>query len=217
MGTRPESPRHRSIPNLGGHLIRTDRHRSRPFCDSCARWWSTPGRCRSRRRQWSTRKTPFGPRRRSRDPAARGTSCRQVATQGTRGVPGEKGRREGDEILELARARAERLVQRTEVVRTAEQRARQLVETAREGTRRMRERPRTTAIRNWPASRASWAPPVTPSPRVAGASRRPCWTGIENGGAPEAAEAERAVERPTRRARPPSTRTAFFDQDAEGT
>jgi len=41
-----------------------------------------------------------------------------------------KVRREGDEILELARSRAERLVQRTEVVRTAEQRARQLVETA---------------------------------------------------------------------------------------
>ncbi|HBM56577.1 MAG TPA: hypothetical protein DD388_08095, partial [Acidimicrobiaceae bacterium] len=49
-----------------------------------------------------------------------------------------KVRREGDEILELARSRAERLVQRTEVVRTAEQRARHLVETAREETRRMR-------------------------------------------------------------------------------
>ena len=46
--------------------------------------------------------------------------------------------REGDEILELARSRAERLVQRTEVVRTAEQKARQLVETAREESRRMR-------------------------------------------------------------------------------
>ena len=46
--------------------------------------------------------------------------------------------REGDEILELARSRAERLVQRTEVGRTAEQKARQLVETAREDSRRMR-------------------------------------------------------------------------------
>ena len=46
--------------------------------------------------------------------------------------------REGDEILELARSRAERLVQRTEVVRTAEQTARRLVETAREDSRRMR-------------------------------------------------------------------------------
>ena len=38
-----------------------------------------------------------------------------------------KVRREGDEILELARARAERLVQRNEVVRTSERRARQIV------------------------------------------------------------------------------------------
>ncbi len=49
-----------------------------------------------------------------------------------------KVRREGDEILELARARAERLVQRTEVVRNAETRARQMVEAAREETMRMR-------------------------------------------------------------------------------
>ena len=34
-----------------------------------------------------------------------------------------KVRREGDEILELARARAERMVERTEIVRAAEQRA----------------------------------------------------------------------------------------------
>ena len=46
--------------------------------------------------------------------------------------------REGDEILELARARAERLVQRTEVVRNAEMRARQMDEAAREETIRMR-------------------------------------------------------------------------------
>ena len=44
----------------------------------------------------------------------------------------------GDEILELARARAERLVQRTEVVRNAETRARQMIEAAREETIRMR-------------------------------------------------------------------------------
>ena len=49
-----------------------------------------------------------------------------------------KVRREGDEILELARARAERLVQRTEVVRNAETRARQMIEAAREETIRMR-------------------------------------------------------------------------------
>jgi len=49
-----------------------------------------------------------------------------------------KVRREGDEILELARGRAERLVQRAEVVKTAERRARQLVDAAREETLRMR-------------------------------------------------------------------------------
>ena len=46
--------------------------------------------------------------------------------------------REGGEILELARSLAERFVQRSEVVRTAEQTARRLVETAREESRRMR-------------------------------------------------------------------------------
>ena len=49
-----------------------------------------------------------------------------------------KSESEGDEILELARARAERLVQRTEVVRNAETRARQMIEAAREETIRMR-------------------------------------------------------------------------------
>ena len=47
-------------------------------------------------------------------------------------------RREGDDILEQARARAERMVQRTEVVKAAEQRARQIVERAEAEARRMR-------------------------------------------------------------------------------
>ena len=41
-----------------------------------------------------------------------------------------KVRREGDEILELARSRAERTVERTEIVRAAEQRARSIVDSA---------------------------------------------------------------------------------------
>ena len=49
-----------------------------------------------------------------------------------------KVRREGDEILELARARAERMVERTEIVRAAEQRARSIVESAESEARRMR-------------------------------------------------------------------------------
>jgi hypothetical protein len=49
-----------------------------------------------------------------------------------------KTRREADELLEAARVRAERMVQRTEVVRAAEQRARQVMETAEADARRLR-------------------------------------------------------------------------------
>jgi hypothetical protein len=49
-----------------------------------------------------------------------------------------KTRRDADDILDAARARAERMVQRTEVVKAADQRARQLVDTAEEEARRLR-------------------------------------------------------------------------------
>ncbi|MEQ8716252.1 MAG: hypothetical protein RIE08_01455 [Acidimicrobiales bacterium] len=49
-----------------------------------------------------------------------------------------KVRREGDEILELARAQAERMVQRTEVVKAAESRARSIVDDAEAESRKMR-------------------------------------------------------------------------------
>jgi hypothetical protein len=49
-----------------------------------------------------------------------------------------KTRREGDDILDAARAQAERMVQRTEVVRAAELKARQIVEGADNEARRMR-------------------------------------------------------------------------------
>jgi hypothetical protein len=49
-----------------------------------------------------------------------------------------KVRREGDDILEQARARAERMVQRTEVVKAADARARQIVDRAEDQARRMR-------------------------------------------------------------------------------
>jgi vacuolar-type H+-ATPase subunit H len=49
-----------------------------------------------------------------------------------------KTRREADELLESARGQAERMVQRTEVVRAAEQRARQIIETAETDARRLR-------------------------------------------------------------------------------
>ena len=46
--------------------------------------------------------------------------------------------READELLEAARGQAERMVQRTEVVRAAEQRARHVMETADNDSRRLR-------------------------------------------------------------------------------
>ncbi len=49
-----------------------------------------------------------------------------------------KVRREGDEILEAARAKAERMVQRTEVVKAAELRARHIIDGAEAEARRMR-------------------------------------------------------------------------------
>jgi F0F1-type ATP synthase membrane subunit b/b' len=50
----------------------------------------------------------------------------------------EKMQREGDDILEAARVRAERMVQRTEIVREAEHTARRRVEEGRDEGRRLR-------------------------------------------------------------------------------
>jgi cell division septum initiation protein DivIVA len=49
-----------------------------------------------------------------------------------------KTRREADDILDAARAQAERMVQRTDVVKAAEMRARQIVDAAEADSRRMR-------------------------------------------------------------------------------
>ena len=49
-----------------------------------------------------------------------------------------KTRREADDILDASRAQAERMVQRTEVVRAAEMRARKIVEDAQNTSRQMR-------------------------------------------------------------------------------
>jgi len=49
-----------------------------------------------------------------------------------------KTRRDADDILDAARARAERMVQRTEVVKAAELRARQTIEAADDEARRLR-------------------------------------------------------------------------------
>ena len=50
----------------------------------------------------------------------------------------DKVQRDADEILEAARVRAERMVQRTDIVRTATQLARKTVEEARDDARRLR-------------------------------------------------------------------------------
>jgi regulator of protease activity HflC (stomatin/prohibitin superfamily) len=50
----------------------------------------------------------------------------------------DKTQREGDDILEAARIRAERMVQRTEIVREAQHAARRAVEDARDEARRLR-------------------------------------------------------------------------------
>lgn len=50
----------------------------------------------------------------------------------------DKTKREADEILAMARQHAERMVQRTEVVRAAEARARQVIEAADEESRRLK-------------------------------------------------------------------------------
>lgn len=50
----------------------------------------------------------------------------------------DKTKREADELLGAARQQAERMVQRTEVVRAAEARARQVIEAAEEETRRLK-------------------------------------------------------------------------------
>ena len=49
-----------------------------------------------------------------------------------------KTQREADEIVEAARVQAERMVQRTEVVRAAEAKARQVLESANADTKRMK-------------------------------------------------------------------------------
>lgn len=49
-----------------------------------------------------------------------------------------KAQRDGDEILEAARVRAERMVQRTDIVRSAQQLAQKTVDDAREDARRLR-------------------------------------------------------------------------------
>ncbi len=127
----------------------------------------------------------------------------------------DKVRREGDEILELARSRAERLVQRTEVVRTAEQRARHLVETAREETRRMRRETEDYCdqkLASFEALLGSTRDAITQG------RRRLQETALDRDREQRAADAVEAARAADEADQGPAegSGTAFFDQDAVG-
>ncbi len=127
----------------------------------------------------------------------------------------DKVRREGDEILELARSRAERLVQRTEVVRTAEQRARHLVETAREETRRMRRETEDYCdqkLASFEALLGSTRETITQG------RRRLQETALDRDREQRAADAVEAARAADEADQDPAggSGTAFFDQDAVG-
>ncbi len=112
-----------------------------------------------------------------------------------------KTRREADEILDAARVQAERMVQRTEVVRAAEQRARQVKEAAEPIPVGSATRPRTSSTSGSPASRSCSTRSPRRSPPVAPGCRSAC-----------SRTQERAVE-PT--ADDPDSQ-GFFDQDRSG-
>ena len=77
-----------------------------------------------------------------------------------------KTRREADELLEAARVQAERMVQRTEVVRAAEPAPARSARPPRPMPAACATRPRTSSTSAWPASRScstSSARPCTPA------------------------------------------------------
>jgi hypothetical protein len=121
-----------------------------------------------------------------------------------------KVRREADDILDQARARAERMVQRTEVVKAAEQRARQVVEKAEDNARRMRLECEDFCDQKL----ASFEIVLERTMKMVAAGR----TKLQGAAPAEQAPAERP-ERPDRPERPapapgePKHRRAVFDQD----
>jgi cell division septum initiation protein DivIVA len=70
-----------------------------------------------------------------------------------------KMRADGDEITDAARARAEQMVQRTEVVKAAEHRARRIVERAEAEARRLRLECEDFCDQKLAASRSCWSAP----------------------------------------------------------
>jgi len=121
-----------------------------------------------------------------------------------------KVRREGDEILEMARSQAERLVQRTEVVRTAEQRARQLVEMAREETRRMRRETEDYCDQKLATFEASL---TDARDTIATGRRKLQETVLDRERRQQAEVVEQAAQVATEEAQRPRSSSSFFDQD----
>jgi cell division septum initiation protein DivIVA len=107
-----------------------------------------------------------------------------------------KTRREADDILDAARAQAERMVQRTEVVKAAEMRARQIVDAAEADARRMRHETEDFCDQRL-ASFEIVLDKVMRAVQVGRERLNPSLT--DGAGAPEAAD-KKAVD-------------AFFDQD----
>tara|TARA_B100001123_G_scaffold26525_1_gene28556 strand:+ start:2206 stop:2868 length:663 start_codon:yes stop_codon:yes gene_type:complete len=124
-----------------------------------------------------------------------------------------KVRREGDEILEMARSQAERLVQRTEVVRTAEQRARQLVEMAHEDVRRMRRETEDYCDQKL----ATFEATLTEARDTIAAGRRKLQeTVLDRDRRQQAEAAEQAAQAAAAEAQRPRSSSSFFDQDSDG-
>ena len=121
-----------------------------------------------------------------------------------------KVRREGDEILEMARSQAERLVQRTEVVRTAEQRARQLVEMAREETRRMRRETEDYCDQKLATFEASL---TDARDTIATGRQKLQETVLDRERRQQVEVVEQAAQVATEEAQRPRSSSSFFDQD----
>ena len=119
-----------------------------------------------------------------------------------------KVRREGDDILELARTRAERMVQRTELVRSAEQRARRVVEDAETHARRLRHE-----VDDWIESRLGQFQGTLEQTLGIVTTGRAKYQAVPTPEPARAAEAETQPVIDLTRQGVPAGNRAFFDQD----
>jgi hypothetical protein len=120
-----------------------------------------------------------------------------------------KVRREGDEILDQARARAERMVQRTEVVKASEARARKIVDLADSEARRLKNECEDYCDQKL----ASFEIVLERTMKMVGAGRAKLQGSLDTGGVP--AITDSASNGPPREhtAEEQSGGNAVFDQD----